>query len=111
MDGSLFDEVATLIAEEAGVRRESLTPDTRLLHDLTIYGDDAELLFRALDKRYRVDWRGLNFDRYFYPEPHMFEWRGLLYSLLGMRRAPKAALTIRDLMRAVEQARWTDPAA
>jgi hypothetical protein len=41
------------------------TNDTRLYHDLGIYGDDAEFFFLDLEKKHHVNLKNFNIDKYF----------------------------------------------
>ena len=102
-----FEAVAKVIAHRAGVPCESLTPDTRLLHDLGIYGDDVDEILFDLDKLGVIDWSDFRFDNYFYSEPHLFSWGGLLHSGTRMKRSSKLPLTIAMLVAAVERGRWS----
>jgi hypothetical protein len=42
--------------------------DTRLYHDLRVYGDIAEACLEMLRDEYQVDFRGFKFEEYFPPE-------------------------------------------
>lgn len=70
----IFERVCDLVAAESGVARDRLTTETRLLHDLGIFGDDAELLILRFAKEFEVNLSGFRFDQYFYGEPNLFSW-------------------------------------
>jgi len=57
--------------------------ETRLYHDLGIYGDIAESCMEILEEKYNVDMNKFEFERFF---PHEFPWRnpfmGAVLSLL-----------------------------
>src|SRR5262245_9354472 len=101
-----FDDVATLVAHETGAARSSLRPETRLLHDLGVYGDDVDELLQALSERFGVDFSEFRFDRYFYGEPHLLDWSGLFWTFRGPAKSPKAPLTLSMLMAAIDRGRW-----
>jgi hypothetical protein len=52
---TLHQEIIEWIAVSARVSKEKLTPETSLLSDLGIAGDDAEELLQVYGKRFYVD--------------------------------------------------------
>jgi acyl carrier protein len=50
-----YKKVVNLLTELTGYHPAGITPDTRVLEDLGIDGDDADDLFRELEKRFGVD--------------------------------------------------------
>lgn len=79
----------------------------RLLHDLGIYGDDVAEILVGLAKLRAIDWSGFPFDDYFYDEPHLFSWGGLVQHAIGMKASSKSPLTIAMLVAALERGRWS----
>lgn len=57
------------------------TRDTRLYHDLGLYGDEAEDYLEDLHKNYNVDFSTFNFLEYFPPEWPIADnqWQFILY--------------------------------
>jgi hypothetical protein len=70
MNDSLEDRVYALVEGELGVKRETLTPNSTLSHDLGMEGDDAVEFFERFAKEFNVDTRQLGEDwhAYFSPE-------------------------------------------
>ncbi|PRG39075.1 hypothetical protein C6T68_09900 [Burkholderia multivorans] len=91
------------------------TLDTRLYHDLEVYGDVAEGCITVLCEQYHVDISGFEFDKYFPPEfvgenPFI---RTLLWAVpfLGWtvrRRGKYSALTMRMIDNAIRTGRWQE---
>jgi uncharacterized protein DUF1493 len=76
---------------------------TRLLHDLSISGDDAIELLSAIEKQFGPFTVGMEFDDYFPNETEgMWYRRG---KFLGLWK-PKKELTVGDLLTCVKAGRW-----
>jgi len=80
-----------------------INDQTRLLHDLSISGDDAIDLLSAIEKQFGPITIGMNFDDYFPNETEgMFCRRG---KFLGVWK-PKKELTVGDLLTCIKAGRW-----
>ena len=89
----LRERIRDLIARRTGLRREEIVPESRLLHDLGIDGDDAAELLSEYSTTFGVEMSGFDSDRFFGGEPHLFNfWR-----LVGKDRW--LPLTVEDLYR------------
>lgn len=58
-------EIVSMVARAAGVSEATIRAETRLLHDLGLWGDDAEELLADLGRHFNIDWSGFEFDGYF----------------------------------------------
>jgi hypothetical protein len=56
----LYAVLIPLLAEQLGVSRDVLRPDTRLYHDLNVTGEDWEALLQLLGKTFGVNLTALN---------------------------------------------------
>lgn len=67
MDEGAFEQVAALLVEREGIDRESIYPQSRLVQDLGMWGDDVVAFFSALAERFGTDFSALEADwnRYF----------------------------------------------
>lgn len=107
---SAFEELADLVSEYQGIPRETLEPSSRFLHDLGIWGDDADILLAEIGERWNVDWDGIDASRYWYGESHLFAWAGSLRAITGtMHRSPKESLTLGHLAAVLERGEWFEP--
>jgi acyl carrier protein len=70
MSSVIADRVYALVAEDRGVKRSKLTPDTTLSYDLGLEGDDAVEFFQNFRQEFSVDLERLeaDWDRYFSAE-------------------------------------------
>ena len=106
MNDEIFAQVKAFVAKFALVAEETLSPDTRLLHDLGIDGHDADELIVTFCERFKIqDMSHINLSEYFGPEignPILF-----LYDLLFAReKFRKPSITLRDLARSAESKQW-----
>jgi acyl carrier protein len=62
MNDSIEERVYALVAKERGVKREKLTPNSTLSHDLGMEGDDAVEFFEKFAKEFSVDLKRLGED-------------------------------------------------
>lgn len=70
-DRSCIDDCLVSYLRECGISTRKisrLTLDSRLYHDLGIYGDEAEGCMEALQTEFGVDMSGFDFSDYFPPE-------------------------------------------
>jgi hypothetical protein len=104
---SCAERILEIVARKAGIDPRKLTVKTRLLHDLSLYGDDAEELLVDVGNAFHVDFSGFAFERYFFPEGVAI-W--LLPRFLRQRAtAKKQPLTIDALAAAARVGRWYEP--
>lgn len=102
-----FKDVRAFLCETCRVSRESLTPSTRLLHDLGIDGDDAVEILTDFGKRFGVDLSSFPFQRYFGSEVGAgIRW--LVRKVHGRDAIRLASITLQDLLDAANQGRWLD---
>ena len=86
------------------MRPSEIRGDHRLLHDLSIYGDDAEELIVALGDAFKLDPREFDFDKYFFGKAFAY-W--LFFGFLRRRMlAPMKPLTVEDLILNLPLGRW-----
>jgi len=102
----VYSEVLELVARFSGGDKQRLTLDSRINFDLHIDGDDAEELLAELQRRYKIDWTGLNFSRYFDSEPHLFNIIPRLRRRFSKTPKQHEPLTIGDLTEAAIRKRW-----
>jgi acyl carrier protein len=101
----IFERLRNFICEELSVKRERLTPSTRIEDDLGCTGDDAVELMQAFGKQFNVDLRALNIEEYFDAEG--FDPIGCLLSLFRKRRiARRSPLTLKDMVNAARVGKW-----
>jgi acyl carrier protein len=104
---SLEAEIKGLVARTAAVRPEQLTPDTRLLQDIGVDGDDGWELIAALGEQFGVDLSPFRPDLHFGPEGDGFVlWLRRLLRLEPSRFVP---ITVGDLVAAARSGRWLTP--
>jgi hypothetical protein len=97
---------------------ETLTPDTRLYHDLKVYGEEAAAYMETLQDDFGVDMEGFEFGRYF-PEEFPGDTRATAILLtflppsLRTRYTHRAKdykpLTLAMLETALRDRCWRDP--
>jgi hypothetical protein len=93
----LFD----LLKSVGGVRNAA--PESRLSHDLKIDGDDAHDLIEAVHKEFGTSFAGMEMRDFFLDEDP-------LAILFGFGRGKKKPLTVRHLLKVIENGAWFDPA-
>lgn len=100
-------DIISVVSRKSGVKPATITLSTRLLHDLHIYGDDAEEVLSEIGRTYQIDFSGFDFQQYFFPEGFAF-W--IIPSFLKRRLlSKKCPITIQELVWAAEAKKW-DPA-
>lgn len=82
------------------VGKATITDDTRLFHDLRLYGDDVCELFQLLEKQYGLNLDGLVFSTYFPSARQLFGFE-------GQKRRFKP-LTFGHLCNVVQKGCWFD---
>ncbi len=91
----LADEIIRFVARQIGEPESQLSLETRLLQDLGVAGDDAQLLFASFAKRFGVDLTGFNLNDHF-PCEYLWFSRGPDY----------VPVTVGDLLGAAEAKKW-----
>jgi len=82
-----------------------LCPETRLLHDMGLDGDDADEFLQAFAREFSVDMDRFPFQRYFGTEIDAgIRW--CTRKLFGDRGVEKLPLTLQDLAVAARAGRW-----
>jgi hypothetical protein len=107
----LVEAVLRFVAKELSVKRERLTVDTRIEHDLGCTGDDADEFMQTFSARYLVDLSNFNFSLHFHNEginPLDLLWV-LLWPLFEHPKLKKVPITIEDLIRAAKAHYWEIP--
>ena len=110
MNDELYERVKILVVEHAiWASEEELTPDTRILHDLGIDGDDGDELLEAFCEEFEIqNVSEIDLSAYFGPEgvdPFTF-----LFCLVFKRdKFLRIPITLRDLVDSAEAKRWIPP--
>lgn len=96
--------VIALLASKTGWRAEEIRGEDRLLHDLGLYGDDAEEFVAELAKQFSLPLSSFDFGKYFFPESYAF-W---LFPRFLRRRiaAGKTPLTVESVVKSAQHGRW-----
>jgi Protein of unknown function (DUF1493) len=108
----LYDDVVAFVAKETAIRVDRIRPDTTLVGDLGITGDDGIELLEAFSRRFGVDMSGCDCRRYFGLEGGgsplaFFVWLSYLFKPgTPESKAGLQPITITDLVRAAESHRW-----
>ena len=96
------EQVRNCVARHSGLAIEKIAPESRLLHDLGIDGDDANFLLIDYSKAFSVDMSGFTFDQFFRSEPHLFNfWKFFFGS-----KDHLLPLTVEDLYRSALQKKF-----
>ena len=95
LEGDLTDWIIRMVAEQSGIPRAQISQDSRLYHDLKIWGDDAGELLTEFRDVFQVDFTGFAFEDYFPPEASWSKW-------------PREfqPLTVRELVESARARRW-----
>lgn len=77
MGEGAFEQVAAFLAEREGIDPESIYPQSRLVQDLGMWGDDVVAFFSAVSERFGTDFAALeaDWDRYFPREGGSWKYR------------------------------------
>lgn len=106
--GQIADEVRMLICRKTGLEPEAVRPESRLLHDLGVTGDDAAELIDEFAQTFSVDMSSFQFQCYFTGEPSFSHalW------MLGIKDKPiwsgKLPLTVARLIDAASAGHWNE---
>lgn len=99
----LWESIVAAVAAVAAVDPSEVTPETRLLDDLKIYGEDWDEVLRRLPEAQETDWTGFKFSDYFDDEIILIH---LLRRLLRRRRRP---LRLAHLAAVLARRKWFEP--
>ena len=105
-ESEAYDAIVALLVEELGCSPGKLSMDTDLFGDLGVDGADAEELFEQIEKRYEVNFDGIDWDRHFGPEGSFnpISWIMPSYYRWHRNRVP---VRVRHLMDAVRMKNWS----
>lgn len=114
-----FERVRALVSRETGLPEGQITPETRLVEDLRIDGDDGHDLLEAFADEFRVDMGNIAELNYFDDEPPLF-YSSVLIPVAALisprfaafaRRATRGRrrVTVRDLIASARAGRWLRP--
>ncbi len=115
MNDEIFARVKAFVAEHHRIAEKKFNPDTRLVEDLGIDGDDAVELIEAFCDEFEIqDMSDFNFSNYFGPEgcDLIGSLFGFLYDLLFDKeklRSTSTPITLHDLAESAEAKRWKPP--
>jgi hypothetical protein len=90
---NLFTELVAFIRKQIGEYDMPIERDTLIEDDLGVTGDEAYELLAAFSIRYNVDISGLNFEKYFYDEPGIFNLQNRKVEPFAVGYLEKAMLT------------------
>lgn len=92
-------------------RKRKISSQTRIYHDLWLFGDAAEDFLLDYSKEFDVSFEGFEFKKYFLFEgmPPSYIWIGIK-RLLGNKEDPtKIPITISHLAEVSKKKKWFDP--
>jgi acyl carrier protein len=92
----------SILARRSRIAKEQITPDTRLVEDLKLDGDDAVDALLEISKKCAIDVSRFESTRYFRSEPTLLALLPFLPSQ-RKRAEPKQPLTVGDLINAVRR--------
>jgi len=110
MNEGMFIKVRAFVAHHAGMATDTLDEHTRLAEDLGLDGEDAVELMSAFSKEFAVEMADFQFAEYFGPEGAFNPLLYLYCWLFDRQKLQKTSITVHDLVRAAEAARWMPPA-
>lgn len=102
-----FADIAGFVCDQTSVRADRLTPQTRLVHDLGIDGDDLVDLMDAFFAGFNVDPAGFEARRHAGPEG--LDLLGVL-NPFGRKDDGPVPITLAMLLAAAQTGRWGDEA-
>jgi hypothetical protein len=121
LDPGITKDVYRFIEDETGHSVRRIRPDTTLLGDIKIDGDDADEFFEHFASRFQVDMAGFTIDRHFHSERELLSSSPLGCLLLPLILAKswawpdaqdlhevcgKVPIRVRDLLEAAESKKW-----
>lgn len=102
-----WPELVAFVTTELALRQSTrLTPDTRLVEDLLVDGDDGDEFMEAFVQRFQVAWGDLDLSRHFAAEG--LDLLAPLWRWLGLRQpaAPLEPITLGMLLLAAQAGQW-----
>lgn len=102
------EEVVSILVRRTGLPPERMSPETRLVQDLSLDGDDAVDALLEISKKCSMDISGFEPSLYFRSEPSLL---CLLRFLPSQRKraVPKQPLTVGELKSAAREGRLRSP--
>lgn len=98
-----LENIADFVASETGVNRAKIVPQSRLVEDLGIEGDDFFELEQTFSKRFNVDMSGYLW--YFHHDEEGMNLGALLF-LPPSRRVGRIPVTVALLLDAANSGKW-----
>jgi len=112
MDIDLQESVFQFTSRELAVKREQLTLNTCLSHDLRIAGDDGYDFMVAFRDEYKVDLTDFSLEFYFGSESGCFfplaPFIYLYWWLFKPEQLKQPRITIQDLVNAANTKKWQE---
>jgi acyl carrier protein len=105
----LPQKVMALVADELRVKRERLSLETRLLHDLGCDGNDAVELINRFVRQFQVEASTFDFRPHFGPEASFNPLTYVYWRVFKPARLRFVPLTLGDLVDAVRSKRLRNP--
>jgi hypothetical protein len=102
-----FEQVRDYLCQEWRIPSAGLEPASRLLHDLGIDADDAEVILEGFGKQFGVDLSAFPFRRHFGSEAGAGA-RWAVRKIFGGDAVRLAPVTVQDLIDAASQGRWIE---
>ncbi|MBI1926411.1 DUF1493 family protein [Candidatus Poribacteria bacterium] len=114
MNDTILARVKAFVAEHHRIAEKKFNPDTRLLEDLGIDGDDGVELIEAFCEEFEIDPSTIHISEYFGPEgcDLIGSLFGFLYDLLFDKeklRSTSTPITLHDLAESAQAKRWIPP--
>lgn len=112
MSEVLEERVRQFLVTQMHYPAQKIRLETTLFGDMRTDGDDADYLFEAFGREFKVDLSELDLTRHFGPEG-CYPWAPIYWLVLSLRhgtpeeRARLEPITVRDLIRAATMGRWT----
>ena len=94
--------VREFVSDELGVPAARIKPETRLLHDLGVDGNDAGDLLQHFSARFHVDLSAFHFSSHFGPEAGWNPLHCFYCFLFARGRQRDIPITIQDLAEAAD---------
>src|SRR3954462_15694735 len=101
--GDLEDRIRALVAEHTGVGPEKIRPETDVVDDLRIYGDDVWELVEAFSREFSVEMAGFRWYHHSGPEGCNPLW---LFSPPWWARQAHVPIRLSDLVESARRGTW-----
>lgn len=102
--GCTFEDIATLVAEQLGVRPSRLTPETTLQGDLGAWGDDVDEIIEILAERFGTDVSSYLW--YFHTREEGFSLLGRWIFSPPDKRVQQIPISLQLLLDSARAGRW-----